>query len=365
MPNNYSTKVSIVVPVYRAETSIKKCVDSIVAQTFSDFELILVDDGSPDGSGAICDAYALSDSRVICIHKENGGVSSARNAGLDKAKGEYVVFVDSDDYVHRDYVKFLYECRQDLVVCGVECRNNSEEVLFSVCLPEGCYKNKNDIPFAELYQKNAFYSPYCKLFRTDIIKENRIYFPSDISWGEDGMFVADYIAHIGSLRTIPEVLYYYVRYDEDSSLSTRVRPDIIDMVVHSREYCIQKMAITAPWVQERVRDVCQEDIRRNCADFVVMLLSSKAMTWKRKITMLEKFLTNSYVHQTVAQAHCYYVKHDKVRHAVAQENARKIINSYRKITRRDRALQWAYNAIYLHLPENVKDIYRRMKGRTR
>jgi len=91
-----SPKISIIVPVYKVEPYLRKCIDSILAQTFTDFELILVDDGSPDGCGKICDEYAKKDNRILVIHKSNGGLSSARNAGLEIAKGEYIGFVDSD-----------------------------------------------------------------------------------------------------------------------------------------------------------------------------------------------------------------------------------------------------------------------------
>ena len=94
--------ISIIVPVYKAEKYLSRCVDSILGQTYKDLEVILVDDGSPDGSGVLCDAYAAKDSRVRVIHKENGGVSTARNVGLDAAGGDYISFVDSDDYVDPD-----------------------------------------------------------------------------------------------------------------------------------------------------------------------------------------------------------------------------------------------------------------------
>ena len=97
--------VSIIVPVYNAELTIRRCVDSICAQKFSDFELILINDGSTDLSGVICEKYAASDSRIIVIHKENGGVSSARNAGLKYAKGEWITFIDADDEVTPSYLE--------------------------------------------------------------------------------------------------------------------------------------------------------------------------------------------------------------------------------------------------------------------
>jgi glycosyltransferase involved in cell wall biosynthesis len=116
-------EISIIVPVYDVEKYLKKCVDSILNQTFKDFELILVDDGSPDNSGAICDQYAEKDSRVRVIHKENGGLSDARNAGIEVARGKYLGFVDSDDFVNEDMYKQLYtsiiENNADLSICGI------------------------------------------------------------------------------------------------------------------------------------------------------------------------------------------------------------------------------------------------------
>ena len=95
-------KISVIIPVYNAESTLRRCVDSVLAQTFTDFECLLINDGSKDKSGEICDEYAIRDSRVRVFHKENGGVSSARNVGLDNATGEWIAFVDSDDWVGRN-----------------------------------------------------------------------------------------------------------------------------------------------------------------------------------------------------------------------------------------------------------------------
>ena len=100
-------KISVIVPVYKVEKFINRCIDSILNQSYTDFELILVDDGSPDNCGKICDDYASKDKRIVVIHKENGGLSDARNAGIDAMKGQYVTFIDSDDYIHRETFSFL------------------------------------------------------------------------------------------------------------------------------------------------------------------------------------------------------------------------------------------------------------------
>ena len=112
MKDMESPNVSVVVPVYNVEEYLPECVESILRQSFSNFELILVDDGSPDNCGSICDSYAEKDSRVRVIHKKNGGLSDARNRGIEQAKGEFITFVDSDDIIYKDYLKYLYEAAQ-------------------------------------------------------------------------------------------------------------------------------------------------------------------------------------------------------------------------------------------------------------
>ena len=117
-------KISIIVPVYNVERYLGKCINSILNQTFADFELILVDDGSTDRSGYICDDYKKKDNRIKVIHKENGGLSSARNAGLDIAKEKYIGFVDSDDFINKNMYEFLYKDikvnNSDIAICDYE-----------------------------------------------------------------------------------------------------------------------------------------------------------------------------------------------------------------------------------------------------
>lgn len=113
--------ISVIVPVYNVEKYLPKCVSSILKQTFSDFELILVDDGSPDGCGVLCDEYAKKDSRVRVIHKKNGGLSDARNVGIDAAKGDYLMFIDSDDWIDVDMLELLYTQAQKYDAQIVEC----------------------------------------------------------------------------------------------------------------------------------------------------------------------------------------------------------------------------------------------------
>ena len=106
---NESPKISVILPVYNVEKYLRKCLDSVINQTYKNLEIILVNDGSTDNSGKICEEYALNDKRIKVIHKENGGISSARNAAIDIAKGQYITFIDSDDDVELDYIGYLYD----------------------------------------------------------------------------------------------------------------------------------------------------------------------------------------------------------------------------------------------------------------
>jgi len=160
--------ISVIVPVYKVEDYLDRCVESILAQTFTDFELILVDDGSPDNCPAMCDAWAEKDKRIKVIHKENGGLSDARNVGIDRAKGEYLSFVDSDDYIHPRMLEILYatifECNTKLAVGGF-CRTDGEtlpevnEWKITKYKTEEFYRKRivdATIACAKLYHKECF-----------------------------------------------------------------------------------------------------------------------------------------------------------------------------------------------------------------
>ena len=138
--------VSIIVPIYNTFSTLYRCIDSILAQSYTDFELLLINDGSVDGSGFICDEYAAKDSRVRVCHKQNGGVSSARNLGLDNACGEWITFIDSDDYVLPSYLFRLTSCLDaDWIIGGYR------ETLGSICAPIEClYEGKGIIHFCKI-----------------------------------------------------------------------------------------------------------------------------------------------------------------------------------------------------------------------
>ena len=203
--------ISIIVPVYKAEQYIHRCIDSILTQSHTDFELLLVDDGSPDDCGAICDEYAAKDTRIRVFHKENGGVSSARNFGVDNAKGEWIAFIDADDYVHPDFLSSLYTQHSvDLIVGSFQSVGSDET--WNGILEENNYDAsalKENI--VNLYSLINFRTPWGKLFRTSIICENLITFDKRIHIGEDSLFVLTYLLYTTSIRLSSKPYYFYER----------------------------------------------------------------------------------------------------------------------------------------------------------
>ena len=218
--------ISVIVPVYNVIKYLDECVASIVAQTYKEWECILVNDGSTDGSGTICDKWAMKDKRICVIHQENKGVSEARNRGIEEAKGEFIVFVDSDDTIGEDHLYSLVKAPSaDIVVCGV--RQETTEGLAINFKPS---ENKTFElspeyveSFVDLNDKFLFYGPYVKLYKASIIKSHNIKFPLNCNYGEDLLFNLNYLNFVKSISQVDNISYYYRRGVD--TLSTKVRPN--------------------------------------------------------------------------------------------------------------------------------------------
>ncbi len=193
-----SELISVIVPVYNVEKYLDRCIESIAEQTYQNLEIILVDDGSPDNSGKICDEWAENDDRIIVIHKENGGVSSARNRGLDIAKGEYIMFCDSDDWVEPNWCECLYngihQAGIELAVCGFS-KATMDGTIVSQNSPTKSIINLCDFP---VLIGNYLNGPVNKIYISKNIRLNQIKFPEGLSLGEDARFVLDYLKYCNS-----------------------------------------------------------------------------------------------------------------------------------------------------------------------
>lgn len=213
-----SKTVSVVVPVYNAEKTVGKCIRSILAQTHTDLELILVDDGSPDKSGLICDEYAEKDERVQVIHTPNGGVSRARNTGIERARGEYLFFVDSDDWVEAEHIaKLLPVHDEDLVYGGIKFYVKgrfSEEKVIPARVVEQNEWISNFNEFGKGRFAIFFISP---CYRMKIIHENNLRFDTNLGISEDGLFNLAYLKYCKKIRYEESSTYCYEDGDASSS----------------------------------------------------------------------------------------------------------------------------------------------------
>lgn len=220
--------ISIIIPVYNAAQYIDQCLQSAIDQSYSDWECILVDDGSNDGSGAKCDEWCERDSRFRVIHQQNQGVSAARNNALSAVRGEWVTFIDSDDWVDSDYLTqmFNHSDGADLIVSGQNrFFYDGSKTIYMPDKTEVFVLNTDSAEkFNILNEKFLLYAPHEKFFRTEIIRYNNLRYDENSSYGEDLQFVYQYLEHIASIATVNKAMYHY-RMGDGNTLSTKLRID--------------------------------------------------------------------------------------------------------------------------------------------
>lgn len=218
---------SIIIPVYNAERYLHQCIESVIAQTFEDWEAILVNDGSRDGSLAICQEYASKDSRIKVIDKPNGGPSSARNRGLDEAQGVYVYFMDADDWIEKNFLEVFFNENED------ENEENNYDIIFQGFVREFSDGRKEesfamdtdtslmskDEIICRLYKEHVYGWAWCKLFRREIIEKYHVRFDESLRLWEDELFTSEFLRYAENVRTVNSHLYHYIYYP-DSLMQT-------------------------------------------------------------------------------------------------------------------------------------------------
>lgn len=233
-------KYSVIIPAYQCADTISQTVESVLNSGLSDFEIILVNDGSTDSTPAVCNLLEENHNEVVCIHKENGGVSSARNLGIEKATGEYLLFIDSDDTYDKNSLKKACEIcdkeNPELLIFGLSFdyyKNGniyrSDKLVYPEKKPLSASQWAND--FENMFQYNALSSACNKIFRSEIIKENSILFNKDIFLMEDFLFVLHYLKNIDKIHFLPEAIYRYHQPDDESRAFTRA-----DRIADINEY---------------------------------------------------------------------------------------------------------------------------------
>lgn len=298
--------VSIIVPVYNAKKYLSRCIDSILGQSFTNFELLLINDGSQDNSGKICDGYAANDNRVRVFHKENGGVSAARNYGLDNATGKYVCFVDADDWVDKDYLKqLLPNAEEEMVVCSIGYEGNTNKNL--------CISNKKrnkeciESTLHQMIDHMAICSPCCKIMRRDIIERDQIRFDTDVSAGEDMLFICDYFsAGIENIRTISLPLYHYYVVDNESLSHRIVDFETTEYILDCIKERIDKLSGVYEWNKD---DGYKRHISTQLYNFIAYVKS--VPSFPKRVKLLKKVIDNKHVRVLLADTD-YMVKRKRL-----------------------------------------------------
>ena len=224
-------KVSIIVPVYNVEKYLAKCIDSIIAQEYDDWELILVNDGSSDSSKAICEEYCIKDNRISLYNQENAGPSAARNLGIKKAKGKYITFIDSDDYVTPTYLMDLVKYDSDIIASGFDLwyfnGKPTERKTYDKLGTYSLSDNNIGEAIAIGEYKYLWHSPCCKLYYRELLISNNLLFNEKLNYGEDHLFNLTVLLHCTRITLVPVSNYIYTHYGNLSLTSRSVPYEIM------------------------------------------------------------------------------------------------------------------------------------------
>ena len=279
--------LTVIVPVFRVENYIRKCLDSIINQTYKNLEIILIDDGSDDKSGVICDEYADKDKRIIVIHKENQGVSSARNKGLDIAKGEYITFVDPDDWIEMDLyenmIKNFNSLNADMSICGIEneYKNISLVEFNKKCVLE--LDNENAVRC--LLNNKYFYGGVTnKVFRKNIISGTR--FNSDIYIGEDLLFTLEVMIRCNLIVFSAEPGYHYLQRKASAMNLINVKKRKTELLAYKFVYKLIEEKLP------RLKYIAWEKLLCKNIEISFLILQSINYRYQEALVLIRKNLIN-------------------------------------------------------------------------
>lgn len=309
--------VSIIMPVYNSEQYVAEAIQSVMKQTYRDFELIIVDDGSTDNSGVICDELAKNDSRIIVYHKQNGGCCAARNFALGKCRGEFITFIDNDDYYEDNFLEVLVngikDTNADTIKCGnkfisVDANGNvTREVTYSYKGLTSFTKDDISKNYLELFKNNAIRTSWNSLYRRSIINEHHVEFDETLKHGqEDVRFNCYFNKWVNSMIVLPDVLYiHFIRMGH--SVSSKTYVDLVEAYLENWKlhlqfvdgYKEQRDVVMIQGIHDTICMATAFDWKdyqallckiRNTLDFSVLkrypLISSKRLGKKSKISLL-------------------------------------------------------------------------------
>lgn len=289
--------ISIIIPIYNADKYLSDCIDSLLSQTYNNLEIILVDDGSTDNSGKICDDYAKKDKRIKVIHKQNGGVSSARNQGLDIAKGDYIAFVDPDDYVLPDMYKTLLRVIQntntDIVICG----STTTDIHGTTC--KSYFPTNNNFvysKFVDWFQDFIEYGNlqvvWNKLFKKNILIGHS--FDTDLVRAEDVNFLLDVTKNNYHIALCPKVFYYYVKRKTSATRQYKIKYFESEYWVWKKLYEIGESLFLNNNINAIFHNISQKLIDRAYKLVLLIILLDNQNEYNARLEELKQLFKNNY-----------------------------------------------------------------------
>lgn len=307
------TKISIIIPVYNVEQYLPECLDSVLAQTYLEWECILVDDGSPDGSGYICDEYAAKDSRFIVIHQPNSGASTARNTGINNASGEWIAFVDSDDIIKPCYLQNMIAAAQsqnvDFVIGGLQYWHTETDERINKSYVPHKYEGEDIVKayLSDYIHQNG--GPVAKLYKRCIIAEHHIEFNPQMHYAEDCNFMMTYFNHIESIAFIDAVDYIYRMLP--TSLSYR------KMNLESEKVVLVEMSQRVKEISTRFSDIDLTSLKSSLLQYygrVAMAIADSTLSPLAKYEEFKHLSSLCRSNISSHEYHCYipYCAHEKI-----------------------------------------------------
>lgn len=283
-------EISVIAPVYNVEKYLRECIDSMIAQTFTNWEFLLIDDGSPDNSGAICDEYAAKDPRIRVIHKPNEGVSRARNTGLRAATGRYIMFLDSDDWIEKDMLHDLYthavEADADCATSGIWYFYEDGRANQVYLPPEGSFDAQHDFNewFTAFDENFIFCSQWNKLYRKSLLEEHNIFQEERFCILEDCTFIMDVITHCRKIVCLNKAYYHY-RHTANFSLMKKYNANSADALA---QYW-NKSQIFLERLNATNRTTMSHNFQRYYFQFLLQIYTRSSLTQSDAYNDLKKF----------------------------------------------------------------------------
>lgn len=300
-------EISVIIPIYNAEKYLKVSIENLLKQTFDKFEIILVNDGSTDSSGEICDYFKLKYENITVVHKVNEGAGPARNKGIEIAKGKYIMFYDADDILENDMLENMYQeiekKKTDLVICSHKDINFIKD---NIDVKRENKVQKRDIygidnvrkNYVDLYKEGIIQAPWAKLYKIDIIRKNNIKFPS-LKRCQDIVFNVKYYGYIKSLSVMDNMYYLYLTPDGQTYLN-KFPKDMFNIIAYVNEYIVNSLKKWNVLDEDAKRYFSSNFIRETAMCLRLCLNPKWNMSKAEKKDYINSIVKNNYLNESLS-----------------------------------------------------------------